>query len=111
MSKPVKTYQEFWPYYLREHAHPATRTYHYIGVVGLILVVIASLTLQNYYLLWLMPVVGYGFAWFSHFTIEKNKPATFDYPFWSLISDFRMFYCWLAGRMDVELQKAGIGTD
>ena len=108
MSKPIKTYSEFWPYYLQEHAQPATRVYHYLGVIGLMAVVLAAFISGNFYILWLMPIVGYGFAWFSHLTIEKNKPATFDYPFWSLISDFRMFYCWLTGQMNDELKKAGV---
>ena len=108
MSKPIKTYSEFWPYYLQEHAQPATRGYHYLGIIALIGVILATLTTGNFFYLWFMPVVGYGFAWFSHLSIEKNKPATFDYPFWSLISDFRMFYCWLTGQMDNELKKAGV---
>ena len=90
MSKPIKTYSEFWPYYLQEHAQPATRGYHYLGIIALMGVILATFTTGNFFYLWFMPVVGYGFAWFSHLTVEKNKPATFDYPFWSLISDFRI---------------------
>ena len=41
---------------------------------------------------------GYGFAWVSHFFIEKNKPATFTYPFFSLLSDYIMFWEILRGK-------------
>jgi hypothetical protein len=58
--------------------------------------------------LWLMPVVGYGFAWVGHFRIEKNIPATFTYPLWSLASDYIMFFHWVTGRIKAKLYEAGV---
>ena len=69
------------------------------------LVLIWALATQNWWWLLAVPVFGYGFAWFSHFFIEKNKPATFQAPFWSLISDYRMCGLWLSGRLGNELMK------
>ena len=100
-----RTYAEFWPFYLREHAKSATRGIHYVGTIGSTLVLIWALATQNWWLLLAVPVFGYGFAWFSHFFIEKNKPATFQAPFWSLISDYRMCGLWLSGRLGNELMK------
>jgi len=77
----ITTYSAFWPYYLREHSKPATR---------------AGIT-------W-----GYGPAWFSHFRIEQNKPATFKYPFWSLFSDLRMTFLWVTGQLERHLAAAGV---
>ncbi|GLQ21800.1 Mpo1-like protein [Algimonas porphyrae] len=106
--KTIKTYREFWPYYLREHAKPATRAWHYVGTMIAILVLLTVIVTGRWLLLPLVLVSGYFFAWLSHGLIEKNKPATFTYPLWSLMSDFRMLYCFLTGQMGRELEKAGV---
>lgn len=108
MSERIQTYAEFWPYYLREHSHPRTRTLHFIGsTIAIIGIVLAIVTANPWYLL-VAAVGGYGPAWIGHFFIEKNRPATFKYPFWSLYSDFRMYFTWLAGRLHDELARAGV---
>lgn len=107
-KKVIGTYREFWPYYLQEHRRPETRAVHLAGTGAAIASLGAGLALAN---IWFLPVavlVGYGPAWFAHFLIEKNHPATFRYPLWSLISDFRMAATWLAGGLDRELNRAGI---
>lgn len=106
--KTIKTYQEFWPYYLLEHAQPATRGWHYVGTCLALTVLIFALVTGRWMLLPLVAVSGYFFAWLSHGLIERNKPATFTYPLWSLISDFRMLWCFVTGQMGAELQKAGV---
>jgi hypothetical protein len=100
------SFDAFWPYYVREHAQPLTRTLHFIGTgcfIGLSLG--AFFTAQP----WLFPigiVAGYGFAWIGHFFVEKNRPATFKHPLWSLRGDFRMFGLMLRGRMGDQLRAA-----
>lgn len=104
----IASFADFWPYYLREHAKPKTRALHYIGttlVVGLLLWAIVT---GHWAILWLTPIAGYGFAWAAHFGVEKNRPATFKYPLWSLASDFKMWAYWLTGRLDKELAAAGV---
>ncbi len=99
------TYGEFWPFYLNEHSKPETRRLHYIGTgLALALLACAIVTLSGWMLLAAV-VSGYAFAWLSHAFVEHNKPATFTYPFWSLISDFRMFFLWISGRLEPELQQ------
>ena len=103
-----ETYAEFWPYYLREHSKPATRAWHYFGTALALGVLAYAVATQSWWLILAAVVSGYFFAWVSHGMIERNKPATFSYPLWSLYSDFRMFACFLTGRMGRELQKAGV---
>ncbi len=106
-----KTFEEFWPFYLREHARPATRAFHYAGTSIVLLIALAALLTGNWWLLIAMPIAGYAFAWASHAAIERNRPATFTYPAWSLRADFRMWWLWLTGRLDRELIAAGVRTD
>ena len=108
MASRFRTYEEFWPFYLREHAKPATRVVHYVGTIASAALLVGAIATQNWWWLVGVPLFGYGPAWFGHFFIEKNRPATFRYPLWSLISDFRMYGLWLSGRLTTWLDRAGV---
>lgn len=108
MNQPIATYAEFWPHYLREHANPRSRALHYIGTALAIALMLAAIILLDPRYLLAAVVAGYFWAWIGHFFIERNRPATFTYPVWSLVSDFRMFFFWLAGRLGPELASAGV---
>ncbi len=98
MEKKYQSLKEFYPYYLSEHQHPTSRLLHVVGT-GLVLVVLGlAIALENYSWLAGIPVLGYGFAWVGHFFFEKNRPATFTYPFYSLASDFLLFFDLLRGK-------------
>ncbi|WP_297919016.1 DUF962 domain-containing protein [Metallibacterium sp.] len=93
------SFAEFYPFYLGEHRNNACRRLHFIGsCIVLLLLLIALLTRDAWWLL-LLPVVGYGFAWVGHFFFEKNRPATFQHPWYSLIGDWRMFADVLRGKV------------
>ncbi len=109
-NQRILSYREFWPHYLREHAKPRTRYIHYCGTGLVLLCLIAFSVTRDWIFLILAPFAGYGPAWFAHFFVEKNKPATFRYPLWSVVSDFRMFFTWLAGSLPHELIKAGVSS-
>ena len=98
MEREFQTFREFYPYYLEEHAKTGTRVMHFIGTFLVIAVLIFALATQRWFWLAAIPVLGYGFAWVGHFFIEKNKPATFKYPLYSLGSDFVMFWDLLRGK-------------
>ena len=105
--RAYNSYSEFWPFYLREHGKPATRALHYAGTSLVVLLLIAAVLLRQWWLLIVLPVAGYAFAWVAHFFVEKNRPATFTYPAWSLRADFHMWWLWLTGRLAPELERAG----
>lgn len=105
-EKKYKTFWSFYPYYLTEHGDATNRTLHFIGTAGLIAILVAAIVLQKWWMLALIPVCGYGFAWVGHFFIEKNRPATFTYPLYSLGSDFVMFWHILTGQIGKQLDAA-----
>ena len=108
MARDYETFAEFWPHYLREHSRPQTRALHYIGTALVIAVAAFAVVSGRWWWLLAMPLAGYGFAWLAHFGVEKNRPATFTYPLWSLASDFKMFGLWISGRLRPELDRAGV---
>ncbi|MHA6720866.1 Mpo1-like protein [Sphingomonas sp. RS6] len=109
MAPAITHYRDFWPHYLREHARPATRRIHYVGTALTFAALAAGLIIDPWWFVGI-PIAGYGFAWGAHFTVERNRPATFTHPLWSLISDYRMFFLWLAGRLDPHLKQAGVAA-
>lgn len=106
MSKPdVRSYEEFWPYYVRAHSKRTTRLFHAAGTTAAVASLLAfAVTGRPRYLL-AAPVVGYAPAWYSHFFIEGNVPATFGNPLWSLRGDFEMVYRMITGTMDAEVER------
>jgi hypothetical protein len=105
MARDLDTYEAFWPYYVSEHLGETTRRLHFVGTALVIAALLAAVFLSPWWLLG-APLAGYGFAWVGHFFFEKNKPATFTYPLWSLRGDFRMFWLTLLGKMGPELERA-----
>jgi len=104
----IETYAEFWPYYLTEHSRTSCRVLHYIGTtISLGFLIYLAISLNPWAILGGL-ISGYGFAWIGHFVIEKNRPATFKYPFWSLFSDFRMYFLFVSGQLGSHLERAGV---
>ncbi len=101
----IATYQEFYFFYLSQHADETCRRLHYVGTTLVIAVFLYALFTLNFILLLALPVCGYFFAWVGHFGFEKNKPATFTYPLWSLRGDFHMYFDALMGRLAPKLEK------
>lgn len=105
MTERISSFQEFWPYYLGEHRHPLSRALHYTGTIAAWGVLALGIFVSPWWLLAVLPA-GYGPAWIGHFFIEHNKPATFGYPLWSLIADYRMFVLGMTGQLGPELARS-----
>jgi hypothetical protein len=102
---PISSFDEFWPQYVHAHRDPVNRALHYVGTTAALgAVATAAVTLNPAWLL-VAPVVGYGPAWVGHFVFEKNKPATFEHPLWSLRGDLKMYSLALRGKMTAEVER------
>ena len=93
------SFDDFYPFYLREHSSRVSRRLHVIGTALALSIALAALVTQKWALFWGVPIAGYAFAWAGHFFFEKNMPATFRHPFYSLRGDFTMLRDVLTGRL------------
>jgi len=98
MEKKYQSLQEFYPFYLGEHQNATCRKLHFVGTALIFVILFWVLFTQTWWGFALIPLTGYGFAWVGHFFFEKNKPATFQYPAYSLASDFLLFFDMLRGK-------------
>ena len=101
MAAPTERFtslKEFFPFYLSEHQNATSRVLHFIGTALIGVWIVLAVFTHNTSWLWMIPVGGYGFAWVGHAFFEKNKPATFNHPLYSLASDFILFWRLLTGR-------------
>lgn len=110
MNEPRRftSYEEFWPFYLGEHSDRVTRALHFTGTNLALAAIVAGILLNPWWLVAALPA-GYLFAWAGHLFFERNRPATFTYPLWSLRADFRMWAFIWRGRLREELRRAGQG--
>ncbi len=95
-----QSFEEFYSYYLSEHTDRRNRFLHFLGG-WLVLAVCAVSVVYGAWVLVYAPILGYAPAWFGHFAFEKNKPATFRNPLWSLIAFWLMFWQMLVGRLAI----------
>lgn len=93
------SFAQFYPYYLSEHRHRLCRRMHFIGSSLVIAIVLLAVLTAQWRGLWLVPLAGYGFAWLGHYVYEKNRPATFKHPFYSLLGDWVMYSQMLRGKV------------
>jgi hypothetical protein len=110
MSGRIGTFAEFWPFYVSQHRRHGTRVMHFAGTtLGLLWFAAAAVGPPGNGLFLLYGLVNaYGFAWIGHYFIEKNRPATFTYPLWSLLGDFKMYGLMWRGKMKAEAERLGL---
>jgi len=106
MEQKFQSLKEFYPYYLTEHQDKTSRTLHFIGTALFIALFLYAIFSGTWWLIPASIVCAYGFAWVGHFFYEKNKPATFVYPFFSLASDFIMFFHIISGQLPAKMAEA-----
>lgn len=99
MAKRYQSFSEFYPFYLSQHQDRTCRRLHVVGSTMVLLVLLWAIGTQTWSGLLLLPLIGYGFAWVGHFRFERNRPATFTYPLYSLMGDWVMFWQILTGRL------------
>jgi hypothetical protein len=99
MNAEYRSFRDFYPAYLAEHKERSTRRLHFVGTLLVIVVLVVALWRREGRWLLLAPLFGYGLAWIGHFVFERNRPATFRHPLYSLAGDFVMFKDMLLGRL------------
>lgn len=104
MEEP-RTFREFWPVYVVAHSQPATRAFHSVGTLSGWAIFVAAIVLRTWWLIAFALAVPYALAWFSHFFVEHNRPATFGHPLWSWLADQKMVAMVLAGKMSGEVER------
>ncbi|MDQ2974141.1 MAG: DUF962 domain-containing protein [Acidobacteriota bacterium] len=104
--RQYKSFSEFWLHYVAEHSKPHTRMLHLVGTAIALGAVVYFIAVGRWWLFPLALIPGYGAAWIGHFFIEKNKPATFQYPLWSFMGDYKMIWMMLTGRMNDEVERS-----
>ena len=105
-----RSFAEFWPHYVLAHRHPATRAFHCVGTLVGWLLLLAAMGLRRPWLVLAALVVPYALAWFSHFFVEHNRPATFGHPLWSWLADQKMVALMLVGKMGEEVRRCAEKT-
>lgn len=102
----MTSYEQFWPFYLNEHSKLAVKKWHVVGTgTGMVCHFVLLWVTRS---LWWFPLgfaCGYACAWYSHYFIEKNRPATFKHPYWSFFADFEQFFLMVLGWMPEELKR------
>jgi hypothetical protein len=100
MSEPrsFRTFADFYPFYLGEHTNATCRRLHFIGTTIAAMLIVVTLATQHWWLIAVALVEAYAFAWVGHFFFEHNRPATFKYPVFSFLGDWRLWW-------DVLLQR------
>jgi hypothetical protein len=106
MGDRIQTFEDFWPYYLQEHSNTTCRALHYIGTTISLCLLVTAIVTGNYWIILGAFFCGYFFAWVGHFGFEKNRPATFQYPRWSLRSDFKMYFLAITFQLQPHLDAA-----
>ncbi len=111
MDEPAsfRRFEEFWPFYVSQHRRHGTRVLHFAGTtLGLLFLTRGAVSARPVFLLWGL-VAAYGLAWIGHFFIEKNRPATFQYPYWSFLGDLKMYGLMWCGKMTAKAERLGYG--
>jgi hypothetical protein len=97
-DRRYRTFREFYPFYLSEHANTVSRRLHFAGTSIALALLITAIVTRTGWLAAIALIEGYAFAWVGHFFFEHNKPATFQYPGFSLMGDWRLWWDILTGR-------------
>lgn len=105
MNTRIGSFEDFWPFYVGEHRTRTCRAFHYFGKVAVLACLVAAGYTQHWWPLLLAPIVGYAASWTGHFGFERNEPAAFKYPWWSLRADLKMLGFALTGRMAREVNR------
>ena len=99
MKARYDSFSDFYPFYLSEHRNRTCRRLHFAGTSFALAFLLQAIESLNGWWLLAAVAVGYAFAWAGHFFFERNRPATFSHPFYSLAGDWVMWRGILVGKI------------
>ena len=111
MSGPIRSFRDFYPFYLAHHSDRRSRALHYLGTVLAVGALVCAAATGRWWVVVLAPVLGYGFAWAGHVLFEKNTPLSFHYPWMSLRADFVLLLEAATGRFRLPAPPQDGGTE
>lgn len=92
-------FSEFYPFYLSQHQSRLCRRAHFLGSSSALAALVQFGASRDPVWLLVALASGYGAAWIGHFVFEKNRPASFSQPLYSLMADWVMYWQMLTGKL------------
>ncbi len=95
----TNNFRSFYKNFLSEHQKLGTRIFHFAGVIFSIIALVYTIISGKERFLWYVPIFLLIFTLLGRFIFENTERQSFRKPLWWLISEFKMFFDLLTGKV------------